>query len=179
MSAPFRKSLPVEEGDVSFLEWKGARPGLHFAHANGFNAQTYQSLLSPLAEDFRILASDMRGHGFTTLPARAGKNRWTVYGHDLESFLDAVHPAPLVLAGHSMGAIASLMLAAKRPERVRALVLAEPVLVPPLAHVKMRLARLAGLRPAAPDLAERAARRRELFPSREEAFAAWRGRGAF
>ena len=66
-----------------------------------------------------------------------------------------------------MGATASLMLAALRPEKVRALVLVEPVLVP------------AGIVPGDNDLARRAEKRRDAFASQDEAFALYRGRGAF
>lgn len=179
MNSPVRKKVHREQGDVSYLEWDSARPGVHFAHATGFNAETYKSLLSPLASRFQIFASDMRGHGFSTLPARVGENSWTVYASDLHEFLGAVHPGPLILAGHSMGSIASLMVAARHPEHVRALVLAEPVLVPQMAGAVRRLARFTGLRRPVPDMAERAARRREIFASFDEVFHAYRGRGAF
>ena len=41
---------------MSTLEWENDGPALHFAHANGFNAQTYQSLLQPLSGRFHIHA---------------------------------------------------------------------------------------------------------------------------
>ena len=44
-------------------------PALHFAHANGFNALTYRLLLGQLCGGFRIYATDLRGHGHTTLAA--------------------------------------------------------------------------------------------------------------
>jgi pimeloyl-ACP methyl ester carboxylesterase len=180
MSPPLRKSLDRHGAAISYLEWANSRPVLHFAHANGFNAQTYLSLLEPLAAHFHIVASDLRGHGLTTLPAMPGlSDNWAVYGRDLAEFLDCIHPGPMILAGHSMGAIASLMVAAAHPHRVRALVLCEPVLVPAMAYALMRLARLAGIGPPVPDLAERAAKRREIFPSFDAALAAYRGRGAF
>ena len=68
MIAPERKWLPLSDGQMSYLEWDDAgreNEGgtLHFAHANGFNAQTYQRLLQPLSGRFQILVSDARGHG--------------------------------------------------------------------------------------------------------------------
>ena len=47
-----------------------------------------------------------------------------------------------MLAGHSMGGVMSLMAAALRPDLVRGLVLIEPVFVPALAPLKMRLSRI-------------------------------------
>jgi len=180
MPEALRKQFARDSGTVSYLEWDSAHPALHFAHANGFNAETYKTLLSPLSRHFQIFASDLRGHGFTQLPADPDLPlNWSVHGTDLNVFLTGIHPGTFVLAGHSMGAIASLMVAAQRPERVRALVLVEPVLVPAMALSLMRLARLTGMSPPVPDLAARAERRRETFPSHEEAFFAYRGRGAF
>ncbi|AWN54371.1 alpha/beta hydrolase [Methylobacterium sp. 17Sr1-1] len=145
-------------------------------HANGFNARTYRSLLAPLA-DRRILAYDHRGHGRTTLPAEpAGRSDWQDVTDDLvalmdrllDRLLDRLDAPPLVLIGHSMGGTVSLLAAAARPERVRRLVLLDPVIPPPERRGEGH-----------PEIAERALKRRSDFPSREEALAAYRGRGAF
>lgn len=163
-----RRAIPLSDGDVSQLVWEGGAPPLHFAHANGFNAQTYRGLLAPLAPGLRIVASDARGHGFSTLPATPGLARgWTIFRDDLARVLERIAPDGAILAGHSMGATASLMVAAERPELVRALVLVEPVLMPK------------DVATGASDLIERAAKRRDTFSSLEDAFAAYRGRGAF
>lgn len=174
MPGPVRKWISLDDGEISYQEWENAGPALHFAHANGFNAETYRVLLEPLASRFHIFAVDMRGHGFTTLPADPdGAEGWAPFCDDLIRFLDAVCPQqPLILAGHSMGAVTSLGVAAAVPSRVRGLVLVEPVLVPEEGI------RPLGDRPA-PNLAEMAAQRRGVFPSFEAALDAYRGRGAF
>lgn len=181
MSDPVRKKLPLSGGDVSFLDWPADQPLLHFAHATGFNAETYRGLLTPLQGRFHVAAADLRGHGFTTLPAVPGPlAEWTTFATDLAAFLDALDKGPAVLAGHSMGAITSLMVAARFTARVRGVVLVEPVLVPRFARLRMRLARLLGQKPPEnSNLAEMAAKRRAIFPSFDAALAAYRGRGAF
>jgi pimeloyl-ACP methyl ester carboxylesterase len=163
-----RKGIEFSDGAVSQLVWEADAPLLHFAHANGFNAETYRGLLDPLAGVFRIAASDARGHGFTTLPAMPGLAKgWTIFRDDLLAVLDRIAPGGAILAGHSMGATASLMAAVLRPEKVRALVLVEPVFVPK------------GVTPGDNELARRAEKRRDVFTSLEEAFQFYRGRGAF
>lgn len=137
-------------------------------HANGFNARTYRSLIEPL-DDLHVLAVDHRGHGRSTLPAEpAGRTDWWDVARDLIALLDRLDAPPVVLIGHSMGGTASLLAAAERPERVRGLVLLDPVIQPP----ERRGEGHAGL-------AEGALKRRSDFPSRDAALAAYRGRGAF
>lgn len=181
MTDALRKIMPLSDGDVSYLEWPAKGPLLHFTHATGFNAETYRGLLTPLEGRFHVAAADMRGHGFSTLTATPGPLAdWTTFGRDLAVILDRLDRGPTLLAGHSMGAITSLMVAASHPDRVRGLVLVEPVLVPRFARVKARLSRLLGREPLQnSNLAESAARRRTTFASYEAALTAYRGRGAF
>jgi pimeloyl-ACP methyl ester carboxylesterase len=179
MNNPSRQTLTLGQGDVSQLVWESDKPLLHFAHATGFNAETYRGLLAPLAESFRIVASDARGHGSSTLPAEPGMAQgWKIFRDDLIAILDRIAPQGAILAGHSMGGAVSLMAAALRPDKVKALVLIEPVLIPRTLWWHMMLAQL-GLRASDPGLAEGALRRRNVFPSLEMAMAAYRGRGAF
>ena len=73
-------------------------------------------------------------------------------------------------AGHSLGATSSLLAAGAQPQRARAMVLLEPVLFDPAEVGRDR---------ASPALVRNALRRRESFPDRAAACAAYRGRGAF
>ena len=153
---------------------------LLFLHANGFNARTYRSVLEPLASTQHILAADQRGHGRTALEGEAGGRRsWDDLAADLVALLDHLGGPPLTLAGHSMGATASVLAALQRPERVRRLVLFDPVILPRPVSLALRLGfparRIKGLR----SLADGALRRRPSFPSAEYALAAYTGRGAF
>jgi pimeloyl-ACP methyl ester carboxylesterase len=125
---PHRRALGLGDGSVNLLDWGGSGPSVHFTHANGFNAETYVPILSPLAGEARLFASDLRGHGFTTLPADPAQHTtWLTYPADLIRVLEAIGAGPYVLAGHSMGGTTSLLVAAMRPDLVRALVLFEPV----------------------------------------------------
>lgn len=181
MSEPTRMTMSFPDGNVSYLDWNCDGPLLHFTHATGFNAGTYRGLLTPLQGRFHVTAADMRGHGFTSLDAVPGPLAdWTTFGRDLERILDRLGKGAAILAGHSMGAITSLMVAAGHPDRVSGLVLVEPVLVPRYVRLKMRLARLLGREPLQEsNLAQLAAKRRSTFASFEVALAAYRGRGAF
>ncbi len=171
-------SLPCRgSGALASLEFGPRdRPiDLVFSHATGFNARTYRSLLAPLADDWRILAVDMRGHGATTLETQTtGFNSWGIYGEDLLALTQLLDLRDVVLAGHSMGGASSIIAAAQAHERVKSLVLFDPVIIPKEARVDAN-----GRTGGPSSLRDGALRRRSQFPSRVAALESWRGRGAF
>jgi pimeloyl-ACP methyl ester carboxylesterase len=182
MTAPTRRVLHFEDGEISFLEWSAevSAPTLVFSHANGFNASTYSSLLAPLAGRFRIIAWDMRGHGETSLPLDPQLlTGWRVFRDDLIRLLDRLAIRGAILAGHSLGATTSMLTAAARPDLARALVLAEPVMPTDGVSLMARLARPLGWSARVNPLAGMALKRRAQFASREEAVKRFTGRGAF
>lgn len=169
--------LPARGGAMALIDFGPQdRPvDIVFSHANGFNARTYRSILGPLGARLRILAVDLRGHGATTLPTVIeGRDGWSEFREDLLALLRAATDGPVVLAGHSMGGTSSLLAAAAEPGRVKALVLFDPVLV----HTPGRRSEEEPAIANSP-LAAGAERRRAVFPSREAALEAYRGRGAF
>lgn len=154
-------------------------PDLVFIHANGFNARTYRTLLEPLAGKARILAPDLRGHGLSTLPAPpVWRRSWRDLRDDMAALIDAIHGPPMILAGHSMGAVVALLAAAQRPDRVRSVVMLDPVVLPRPTALAMSLPGI-GRVARRYSLARNALRRRDRFGSRAEAIDAYRGRGAF
>src|SRR5699024_8014561 len=105
---------------------------------------TYEPLLERLSTFSNVLAWDMRGHGASAAAGVPGSlHSWEIYYRDLAAVIDAADE-PLWLAGHSVGAAVSLVAAARRPAKVRGLLLVEPVLLDPiqgLGAFAMRLAR--------------------------------------
>jgi pimeloyl-ACP methyl ester carboxylesterase len=179
---PRKRALAVAGGEIAGLEFGPLdRPiDVVFVHANGFNAQTYRVLLSPLAAGLRVLAVDQRGHGRTTLPADPdGRRSWRDLQGDLTGLLDVLDGPPVVLAGHSMGGTVSLLAAAERPERVKGLLLADPVIMPWLATLYAKAPWTSGRLWKSMPLAQSALRRRAVFDDREQVFAGYKGRGAF
>ena len=180
-----RTVIDTAVGPRAALVWDDApagSPWLHFAHATGMNAGLYARLLAPLADRFRIVASDARGHGRTAgLDPRSpddapGEEReeWEVFAADLLAIIDAVDTdSPWLLTGHSLGGTVSLLAAAARPDRVSGLVLLDPPFIP------FAIARALAGTVAPNPMADRAARRRADYPDVATARAAWAGRGVF
>lgn len=141
-----------------------------FSHANGFNAQTYRSILGPLAETRRILCPDLRGHGRSELPTIVeGRNSWNDLRDDLLALLEAADLSGVALSGHSMGATSSLLAAALDPARITRLVLFDPVLFPRTQAVGVEDS----------PMVRGTLARRSVFASRDAAQSSYRGRGAF
>lgn len=176
-----RVVIDTAAGPRAALAWDAApagAPWLHFAHATGMHAGLYARLLAPLADRFRIIASDARGHGRTAalMPGDPPGERveWDVFAADLLAIVDTVDPAaPWLLAGHSFGGTVSLLAAAARPDRVAGLVLLDPPFVP------FETARAAAATVPPNPLADKAGRRRADFPDTATARAAFAGRGVF
>lgn len=185
LSAPRRISVPIDNrwgaGQMAVLDFGDPeRPvDLVFVHANGFNARTYRTLLQPLSSALRIWAPDLRGHGATRLPAEPeGHRSWKDHRDDLIALLEATGGPPVALAGHSIGGTSGLLAAAERPDRVSRLLLLDPVIWPRPMVMALNLP-LAGRLSRRFPIVSRTLKRRAVFDSREQALAAYRGRGAF
>jgi len=82
--------------------------------------------VAALAAKAHVYALDLRGHyrsGHTP-----GAYELSDYGRDLASFLERVVRRPATVAGHSLGALVAVWVAANAPDRVHALLLEEPPL---------------------------------------------------
>jgi pimeloyl-ACP methyl ester carboxylesterase len=178
-----RIEIETPRGRHAALLWDTAgaeAPWLHFAHATGMHAGLYQRLLAPLADRFRITASDARGHGRTAaIHPRApdgDREEWEVFAADTLAIMQAVDAsAPWLLAGHSMGGSASLLATVMQPEKVAGLVLIDPPMIP----FAMARAVLAAGELMPNPMADAAARRRADYPDVTSARERWRGRGVF
>ena len=112
-------------GDMVWRAW-GEGPPLVLLHgASGSWTHWIRNVL-PLAERHRVLAADMPGYGDSDAPSEphTAQALADLVAAGLERLLPA--PAPLDLAGFSMGAIIGGLVAARLGARVRRLVLLGP-----------------------------------------------------
>ena len=167
--------LKARGGAMAALDFgdPGRPVDIVFVHANGFNARTYRTILEPLAEDLRILAVDQRGHGRSTLPAETvGRTSWNGLRDDLLALLQTLDLNDVVLAGHSMGGTACVLAQALAADRVRRVVLFDPVVMPAAGPVDPEQL-------SNSPLVQGALRRRSVFPDKATVVSAYTGRGAF
>lgn len=98
-------------------------PALVFANSLGTDLRVWEPLLPYLPPLGRLLRHDQRGHGLSDCPA--GPYAIGELADDLEALLDERGVEQAVLVGLSVGGMVAQALAARRPERVRALVLCD------------------------------------------------------
>jgi pimeloyl-ACP methyl ester carboxylesterase len=103
-----------------------AAPVLVFAHGFSLDMSVWHEQWVDLSDDFRCVLMDHRSHG-TSGRAAHGDLSLRSMGRDLASVIDATAPdRPVVLIGHSMGAMAILAMAEQRPELFGPRVAASP-----------------------------------------------------
>ncbi len=95
---------------------------LVFVHGFGGRATQWKKQMYFLSDENRVIAIDLRGHGYSDKPASA----YTM--DEVQSDLDAVLaklnvPDRFVIAGHSFGGAIAATYAARRPERLERLIL--------------------------------------------------------
>ncbi|WP_328522239.1 alpha/beta fold hydrolase [Kribbella sp. NBC_00359] len=92
-------------------------------HGLTSDGSSFDGVVETLAQNWRVYVPDQRGHG-TTGPAEA--YAFELLAADLDEFLEERGLTAPVVVGHSMGAVAAYLHAARRPDRTGPLVLVEP-----------------------------------------------------
>lgn len=176
-----RVRTAYEDGEFSGIEFGDPVQDISalFLHATGFNAMTYQSLLAPLGLRARMAAMDMRGHGRSTMPAKTSIASWRSFRDDVIKWIEKHAPQGLVLSGHSMGGCVALLVAGKRPDLVKGLVLVDPVILSPKVYRFNHLMPFSRLLMRRHKMAKAARKRRADYGSVAEAKTSYEGRGAF
>lgn len=176
---PSEGFLDTPDGKLHYLDWRGSGPHVHFLHGNGFCAGTYSPFIELLINDFRIIASDVRGHGGSDQINMEPIRSWTVFAEDLQMLIEQTMKPPVIGMGHSLGAVTTCMAAARYPRLFACIILLDPVILPRKLHWLLAAARRLGLAGKIP-LARVARRRRRNFRGKKEALKLFTaGRGIF
>ncbi len=87
------------------------------------NSADFEELCPQLAEDWRILAVDLRGRGRSAYDPNPENYHPGSYARDIQSLLQAADVSEAVFIGTSLGGLVSMTLAAMQPQLVRGIVL--------------------------------------------------------
>ena len=112
----------VRLGDVNtWYEEHGEGEPLVLMHGGLVDARFFEPNLGPLAEHFHVYTPERRGHGHT--PDVPGPITYELMADDTIAFLETVVGEPADLVGHSDGAFVAMLVAMRRPELVKRLVM--------------------------------------------------------
>ncbi len=122
------KTFNAKAANLNYLEWGPASADpLVLLHGGAWSWQEYLSLIPSLAQRWHVYALDFRGNG------RSG---WVPDTYRLQDFVEdnaqflGQLKAPAVLAGHSLGGVVALVLAARSADKVKGLILEDAPITP-------------------------------------------------
>ena len=121
------KTFNAKAAHLNYLELgTSLADPLVLLHGGAWSWQEYLSLIPSLAKNWHVYALDFRGNG------RSGWVRDTYrlqdFVEDNAQFLRQLK-VPVVLAGHSLGGVVALMLAARNTDKVKALILEDAPII--------------------------------------------------
>ena len=161
-SAPGRDRVETPDGlGIAVYDFGGDGPDLLLVHATGFCAEPFGPLARHLAAGLHCWGLDLRGHGRSDLPTD-GDFAWSGFATDVLAVIDHLGLTAPLGFGHSCGGASVLLAEQARPGLFGALYCFEPVVMP-----DENRAFIAASNP----LADGARRRRQTFPSAEDALA--------
>jgi pimeloyl-ACP methyl ester carboxylesterase len=118
-----RQTVATRLGRVAFAR-RGQGTPVVLLHGNGHDHRDYDAIVPALSR-FQTIAVDWPGCGASEAPAAPETAGVAAYGDALEDVIDGLGLASAVFVGNSVGGTTSIRLAARHPERVRALVLVD------------------------------------------------------
>lgn len=131
-----REDGTVVAGAVEFVHVNGVRIAYKstgstadrvvLVHGSWGSHHNWDPVVPGLAERFRVITYDRRGHSDSERPSGQGSFREDVA--DLIALIEHLGPSPAWVVGNSAGAAITLQLAAARPALLRGIIVHEPPL---------------------------------------------------
>jgi pimeloyl-ACP methyl ester carboxylesterase len=122
---PPGKFITVDGNRIHYVE-RGDGPPILMVHGLGGTQFHFQPLIASLAKDFRVIAIDRPGSGYSTrrndLPGDPREE-----AAFLAQLIDALEIEKPLVVGHSLGGAITLALAVDFPERIAGIVLISPL----------------------------------------------------
>ena len=114
--------------DLHYLDYGTAgRPPMLCLHGGAVTAHWFDFVAPGFTADYHVRALDQRGHG-DSARAEPPDYRYASYASDLDEVIRKLGLRDVVLVGHSMGGLVSLLYAATYPGVARAIVVIDSTL---------------------------------------------------
>jgi len=147
---------------------------IHFCHANGFPAKTYNVMLDQLSKHHHLAYLDMYGHQ----EAYPVTDHWDFLVDEVIEQIERQHDEPVVAVGHSLGGGLVYLASRQRPELFKHVILLDPALMDSMTSKLVALAKrfkfMDKITPAG-----RTNGRQETFDNHEHAIEYFTGKSLF
>lgn len=110
--------------NMHYIRTGGDKPPLILLHGLMTNGACWTGLAHVLEKDYDVIMPDARGHGKSGVPDYG--YRYEDHANDIAGLINALRLPPPVLLGHSMGGMTAAVLASRKPNPLRGLILADP-----------------------------------------------------
>lgn len=119
-------SIIVNGVRIAFQDTGKGEP-LVLVHGSWGSHHNWDAVVPGLAEHYRVISYDRRGHSESERVA--GQGTFAEDVADLAALVEALDAAPAWVVGNSAGAVITLQLAATRPDLLRGVIVHEPPLL--------------------------------------------------
>ncbi|WP_165802862.1 alpha/beta fold hydrolase [Pelagivirga sediminicola] len=117
MTFEARHTVRTPTGRMAWRQWGTRGPLIVLLHGVGLNADIWEPQADALSGTHRVFAVDLPGHGASD-PLQKGAGLEDFAGRILAA-MDGFADGPVLLVGHSMGALVTIAAALAAPERIR------------------------------------------------------------
>ena len=136
LAVPFEdRTVEVAGASIHYLAWgEPGRRGLVFVHGGGAHAHWWTHIAATFAEEFRVLAVDLSGHGDSDHRRNYDIEQWTqeIVGVAAGGGVDG----PPVVVGHSMGGFVTIVAAALHGEELAGVIVCDSPVTEPDPEVE-------------------------------------------
>lgn len=109
--------LPIESGSIRYLDIGQGQP-LLLIHTLRTQLDYFQKLVPLLQDRYRILAIDLPGHGYSSIPTGARFDE-PFFRRSVIEFIQNLDLGDLIIVGESIGGVLALTAAATIPQRIK------------------------------------------------------------
>jgi pimeloyl-ACP methyl ester carboxylesterase len=121
--------------DIYYTRTGGSKPPLILLHGLTANGICWTALAHSLEGEYDVIMPDARGHGKSSVPDYG--YRYVDHANDVAGLINALRLPPPVLLGHSMGGMTAAVVASRKPNLLRGLILADPTFLSPKVQRKV------------------------------------------
>jgi N-formylmaleamate deformylase len=121
---------------IYYTRTGGSKPPLILLHGLTANGACWTALAHALEREYDLIMPDARGHGKSSVPDYG--YQYEDHANDVVGLIKALKLSPPILLGHSMGGMTAAVVASRKPNLLRGLIVADPTFLSPKVQREVR-----------------------------------------